>query len=145
MNAIDTNVWLYRYDTRDPAKQAVAKQLIDQVRPLMLLWQVGCEFIAASRKLAAVGFTEQHAWAALAQMQSIVQAVILPDPQLWGETQTLQGLYSLSFWDSLLVAACLRVNLRTLYTEDMGAPRTIQGLSLVNPFLAGAGWASGNS
>lgn len=57
MNAIDTNVWLYGQDTRDPQKQAIAQQLIATTRPLALPWQVGCEFIAASRKLAAVGFT----------------------------------------------------------------------------------------
>jgi hypothetical protein len=51
MNAVDTNVWLYSHDTRDPRKQALAQQLIASTRPLALPWQVGCEFIAASRKL----------------------------------------------------------------------------------------------
>jgi predicted nucleic acid-binding protein len=58
MNVLDTNVWLYSQDTRDPHKQALAQQLIATVRPLALPWQVGCEFVAASRKLASAGFTE---------------------------------------------------------------------------------------
>ncbi len=61
MNAIDTNIWLYTHDTRDPHKQAIAQQLVATTRPLALLWQVGCEFIAASRKLAPLGFTEDQA------------------------------------------------------------------------------------
>ncbi len=65
MNAIDTNIWIYRYDARDPKKHSVAKNLISTVRPLALPWQVGCEFIAASRKLAHLGFDEAKAWAAL--------------------------------------------------------------------------------
>ncbi len=134
MNAIDTNVWLYSHDARDPRKQALAQQLIATVRPLVLPWQVGCEFIAASRKLAAVGFTEAHAWAALATMRILADALLLPVPELWPETQALQGRYSLSFWDALLSAACLRGGVKVLYTEDMGAPRDIDGLSLVNPF-----------
>jgi predicted nucleic acid-binding protein len=131
MNAIDTNVWLYSHDSRDRVKQALAQSLIASARPLALPWQVGCEFIAASRKLAAVGFTEQQAWTTLA-----ADLVLLPVVDLWVDAQSLQARYSLSFWDALLVAACLREGVTILYTEDMGSPRNIDGLSLVNPFVA---------
>ena len=139
MNALDTNIWLYSHDTRDPGKQSLAQRLIATSRPLVLPWQVGCEFVAASRKLAAAGFTEAQAWAALAAMQALVDDILLPVPDLWPETQALQGRRSLSFWDALLVSTCLRGGVRTLYTEDMGAPRTIDHLSLVNPFLGSSG------
>jgi predicted nucleic acid-binding protein len=135
MNALDTNGWLYSHDTRDPRKQALAQQLIATTRPLALPWQVGCEFVAASRKLAAAGFTEAHAWAALAAMRALADVILLPVPDLWPETQALQSRYSLSFWDALLVSICLRGGVQVLYTEDIGAPRTIDSLSLVNPFL----------
>jgi predicted nucleic acid-binding protein len=136
MNALDTNVWLYSHDTRDPVKQACAQRLIATTRPLALPWQVGCEFVAASRKLAAVGFTEAQAWAALAAMRALADVILLPVPDLWSESQALQQRFSLSFWDSLLVAACLRGGVQILYTEDMGSPRSIDNLSLVNPFTA---------
>ncbi len=135
MNAIDTNVWLYSQDTRDLRKQQLAQQLVAAVRPLALPWQVGCEFVAASRKLAATGFTETQAWAALTAMRGFVDVILLPVPDLWPDTQALQARYSLSVWDALLVGACLRDGVQILYTEDMGAPRTIDRLSLVNPFL----------
>jgi predicted nucleic acid-binding protein len=118
-----------------PLKQGIAQQLIAATRPLALPWQVGCEFVAASRKLAAVGFTESQAWAALAVMVKLADTILLPVPDVWPETQALQGRYSLSFWDALLVGICLREGVKTLYTEDMEAPRTINGFSLVNPFL----------
>jgi predicted nucleic acid-binding protein len=135
MNVIDTNIWIYRHDTRDPQKHLVAKKLISTIRPLALPWQVGCEFIAATRKLAPLGFDEVDAWAALADMQSIVTAVVLPIPQLWPDAQSLKTRHTLSFWDALLVAACIHEGVQVLYTEDMGAPRQIDSLSLVNPFL----------
>lgn len=135
MNAIETNVWLYSHDTRDPGKQSIAQQLIASTRPLALPWQVGCEFMAASRKLASVGFTEVQAWAALADMQVLADVVLLPVPDLWLQAQSLQGRYSLSFWDALLVASCLHAGVAKLYTEDMGSPRNIDGLALVSPFL----------
>ena len=135
MNAIDTNLWLYSHDTRDPRKQSLAQQLIASVRPLALPWQVGCEFISASRKLAVVGFTQSPAWASLTTIQALADVILLPVPDLWQAAQTLQARHTLSFWDSLLVAICLRNGVNVLYTEDMGAPRDIDGLSLVNPFL----------
>mgnify|MGYP001423461883 CR=1 FL=1 len=135
MNAIDTNVWLYSHDTRDPRKQGIAQQLIAAVRPLALPWQVGCEFVAAARKLAPAGFTEAQAWRALTAMRTLADAILLPVPDLWPQTQALQVRHSLSFWDALLAAACLHGGVQTLDTEDMGAPRAIDRLSLVNPFL----------
>jgi predicted nucleic acid-binding protein len=134
MNVIDTNIWIYRHDTREPHKQLVAANLISTLRPLVLPWQVGCEFIAASRKLAPLGFDEAMAWAALMDMQAIAIPLI-PTPQLWSDAQSLQARHVLSFWDALLVAACIHGGVTVLYTEDMGAPRRIDGLELVNPFL----------
>jgi predicted nucleic acid-binding protein len=64
-------------------------------------------------------------------MQTLADVILLPVPDLWSETQALQGRYSLSFWDALLAATCLRNGVQILYTEDMGAPRTIDTLSLV--------------
>ena len=135
MNVLDTNIWLYSHDTRDVHKQAIAQQLIATIRPLALPWQVGCEFVAASRKLASVGFTETQAWSALTAMRAMADVILLPVPDLWTEAQALQGRFSLSFWDALLVAACRHDGVTILYTEDIGAPRTIDGLSLINPFI----------
>jgi predicted nucleic acid-binding protein len=138
MNVIDTNIWIYRHDTRDPQKRLVAKNLISTVRPLALPWQVGCEFIAASRNLVPLGFDEAKAWTALASMSGMASVVLLPNPQLWADARSLQSRHSLSFWDALLVAACINGGVQSLFTEDMGAPRQIDGLSLVNPFLTRA-------
>jgi predicted nucleic acid-binding protein len=135
MNAFDTNIWIYARDTRQPRKQAIAQHLVATERPFVLLWQVGCEFISASRKLAAIGFTEDKAWLALTDMQNMAGQVALPSLQVWTDAQDLQRRHTLSFWDALLVAACVRAGVRTLYTENLGAPRGIDGVSLVNPFL----------
>jgi predicted nucleic acid-binding protein len=134
MNAHDTNIWIYTHDNRDPAKQLKAQQVIAGTRPFALLWQVGCEFLAASRKLQPLGFTEDQAWQALTAMQAAAALTLFPDASVWAEARSLQTRYSLSFWDALLAAACIRGGVQILYTEDIGAPRTIDTLALVNPF-----------
>jgi predicted nucleic acid-binding protein len=139
MNAIDTNTWLYNHDPRDPGKQAVAQQVVATTRPLALPWQVGCEFIAGCRKLSSVRFTEDQAWDALDDMRSLSDVILLPVPDSWQEARVAQKAHMLSFWDALLVAVCIRNGVSVLYTEDMGSPRTIETLTLVNPFLLPAG------
>jgi len=57
MNAVDTNILIYIHDPRDPIKQEKAEHLVASLTDGVLLWQVACEFVAASRKLAAFGFT----------------------------------------------------------------------------------------
>ena len=45
--------------------------------------------------------------------------------------------YSLSHWDGMILGACQTANVTRLYTEDMGSPRTIDGIELSNPFVRG--------
>jgi predicted nucleic acid-binding protein len=51
MIAVDTNVLIYACDQADPRRQKIALDLISNARDGVLLWQVACEFLAASRKL----------------------------------------------------------------------------------------------
>jgi predicted nucleic acid-binding protein len=138
MNAADTNVWVYFHDKRDPRKQAAAQTLVASLTRLILPWQVGCEFLAASRKLEPFGFTNDLAWQALEAMQRTAARVALPDPVDWVVARDMQRSDMLSFWDALLLATCVRHGVTTLYTEDFGSPRTIRGVKIVNPFATPA-------
>ncbi len=51
MIAVDTNVLLYVHDPRDVTKQVTASNLLQSLTDGVLLWQVACECLAASRKL----------------------------------------------------------------------------------------------
>ena len=62
MTALDTNVLIYACDKSDPRRQQIALELLATVTDGVLLWQVACEFVAASRKLNDRGFTPIDAW-----------------------------------------------------------------------------------
>ena len=62
MTALDTNVLIYACDKSDPRRQQIALELIATVTDGVLLWQVACEFVAASRMLNDRGFTPIDAW-----------------------------------------------------------------------------------
>lgn len=134
MIALDTNIWIYSHDTRYSEKQRQSQELIRSADPLVLLWQVGCEFIAASRKLEPFGFSQEDAWTALVDMCEMADAVFMPEPELWPDARSLQQRFGLSFWDALIVAACQRAGVRTSYSEDFANSRTLDGLAVINPY-----------
>ena len=134
MYAIDTNIWIYCHDNRDQRKQIIAQKLVADTSPIALPWQVGCEFLAACRKLSGAGFQEEQAWQSLEAMQQMVHTVILPTTSVWTLTRMLKGRHSLSVWDALLAAACLDASVKTLFTEDLGDNSDIEGMLIVNPF-----------
>lgn len=61
MIAVDTNVLIYACDQADPRRQKIAIDLATSSPDGVLLWQVACEFLSASRKLNKQGFTATHA------------------------------------------------------------------------------------
>jgi predicted nucleic acid-binding protein len=126
MNAVDTNVLLYVHDPSDAVKQAKADALVASLAPAVLIWQVACEYIAASRKLAPHGFRQEDAWT---QLKRIVINWPLVRPE-WSHLKT----HSLSFWDGLIIAAALESGVTTLYSEDFSGIGPIPGLMIVNPF-----------
>ena len=78
MNAVDTNVLFYARDDREPTKQAAAVSLIRSLTDGVLLWQVACEYLAASRKLERLGYSSAHAWQDIRDLQR-VWTTILPN------------------------------------------------------------------
>lgn len=57
----DTNVLICAADQRDRSKQDRALKLLRESADAVLLWQVACEFLAATRKPAAQGLTNEEA------------------------------------------------------------------------------------
>lgn len=135
MNAVDTNVLLYVHDPRDVRKQTMAGQLVQSLveGDGALLWQVACEYLSASRKLEPFGYSREKAWQDIRDLRSAWTSVV-PSWDVLGSAERLMTRFSLSFWDALIVAACLDGKIARLYTEDMDAYPTIDGLELVNPF-----------
>lgn len=133
MNAVDTNVLIYVHDNRNPSKQATAEALVRTLPDAVLLWQVACEYIAASRKLEPFGYSRERAW------RDINKLLVLWHPQLptWDTLRRAEELmrrYSLSSWDALIVAACLEGGITHLYSEDFDASARAEGLEVINPF-----------
>jgi len=133
MNAVDTNVLIYVHDPRDPVKQAAADSLVQSLLNGILLWQVACEFISASTKLEPFGFDRAKAWQEIRRLRQL-WTTKLPKWTVLKKAEDLLGKYSLSFWDAMIIAACIEAGVACLYSEDFDSYSNIEGLSLINPF-----------
>ena len=133
MNAVDTNVLIYAHDSRDPQKRSTAAALIQSQVDGVLLWQVACEYLSASRKLESQGYSLQQAWRDIHDLRS-VWTTILPTWSVLDRAENLMASFSLSFWDALILAACLEGGVERIYTKDFDAYPTVNGLKVINPF-----------
>lgn len=132
MNAVDTNILIYVNDPRDPVKQEIVASLVSTLTDGVLLWQVACEYLAASRKLEPLGYDRTQAYQYIRDLQQVWYTA-LPTWVVIDRAENLMNRFSLSHWDSMIVAACLEANVQTLHTEDFGYSN-IDGLGIVNPF-----------
>ena len=133
MNALDTNVLIYAHDPRDPRKQTIAISLIESLPETALLWQVACEYVSVSKKLEPFGYSRDQAWHDIRELR-LVWEPVLPSWEVADRAHGLLDRYSLSYWDAMIVAACLEAGAKRFYSEESFGSDAIDGLEIVNPF-----------
>ncbi len=137
MNAVDTNIFVYSLDRHEPAKQLKAQQLLQRlqsaVEPTVLLWQVLAELVQQLRRWEDQGKLTHAEFLQHVQTMRQLFPLALPTAAVLDCALDLSERYSLSHWDSMVLGACSDAGIGTLYTEDMGAPRAIDGIQLINP------------
>ena len=138
MNAVDTNVLIYRLDRHEPTKQAKARELLrrlsSEATPSILLWQVLGELMRHLRYWQDQGEITRETLLRYVRAFRKLFPLVLPTSRAADHALDLTGRYTLSHWDSMLLGACKDANVTTLYTEDIGAPTTFDGIQLINPF-----------
>jgi predicted nucleic acid-binding protein len=138
MNAIDTNVFAYAFDPAAPAKQARARKLLHDfvLKPheTVILWQVAVEFLACLRKAEKKSLlTEEQVQVSFREVLQLFP-LALPSAKVFERGFVLHKRFSLSHWDSLLIAACQDANVIHLYSEDMQHGADYDGVKIINPF-----------
>jgi predicted nucleic acid-binding protein len=133
---IDTNIWLYAFISGpDAAKSNLARQLLrDSEEALVVSSQVINEVCVNLLKKAHVPEVE---------IQDLVRSfyrkypVVLLDQAVQVGASELRGRFSLSFWDSLILAAAVHCGATVLYSEDLQAGLEVDGhLTIRNPFAS---------
>jgi predicted nucleic acid-binding protein len=138
MNAVDTNVFIYALDSDAPDKQAKAQKLLDDLvaagNSTVVPWQVVGEVLNNLRRSESAGRIPG------AEVEPRFRAffgmfpLVLPSAGLFTHYFDMRSRYSLSHWDTMLLAACKEAGVTKLYSEDMAAGMDYDGVVIVNPF-----------
>ena len=138
MNAIDTNVLVYWADADGGDKRTIANDLLKRLpqepQPTVLIWQVAVEFLNCMRRFERSGKLARDETLGLLDRLENTFEYALPTIPVIHTALDLCTRYSLSHWDSLLVAACIEAGVTTLYREDMQDGADYDGVRIVNPF-----------
>lgn len=133
---LDTNVFVYLYDSDQPDKQAQARALVERYGlsdAIVISTQVLQEFyVNVTRKFARQLSDEQVLLATrtLARLRVVKVSV-----EMIFSAIHLARQFRLSFWDSLILEAALESQCSLLLTEDLQHGQRIGSLTVENPFL----------
>jgi len=134
---LDTNVFVYAFDRRAPAKVRRATQLIRRAaatRKGIVSYQVVQEFFNVALRRFMQPMTVAEAEQYLATVFRPLMAVH-SSQSLYAEALRLSERHRLSWYDSLILAAAIEGQCSVLYSEDFQHGQRFETLQVENPFL----------
>lgn len=135
---LDTNVLVYLFDRRDARRRAVAEKLLAHALEHdsgVISFQVVQETLNVVTRKISPALSAQDADSMLRSLLVPLWRV-MPSAALYARGLGLQEECSLSFYDSLIVAAALEAGCKRLLSEDLQHGQRIEGLRIENPFRA---------
>ncbi|MCZ2390794.1 MAG: PIN domain-containing protein [Acidobacteria bacterium] len=130
---IDTNIFVYAIDKRDPVKNARAREILTRTVESHLpvvSTQVAQEFyVVATTKLNADRMIVKGVVHNFRNME-----VVNNDLELIEQAIDIVAISQLSFWDSLIVAAAEKANCEYILSKDLSSGGIYRGVTVLNPF-----------
>src|SRR6266699_429181 len=133
---IDTNIFVYSVLPGEAQKRVHALDLIDRAISTgkgVISYQVAREFLNAAIRHFAQSMSIAECEEYLSTVFRTLVAVH-SSQSLYIHALNLTRRHSLSWYDSLIVAAALEAICRILYTEDLQHGQKFSDLCVVNPF-----------
>ena len=134
---LDTNLFVYTFDAKAPAKAKKAAQLIRRAADIgegIISYQVVQEFFnVALRRFAQpmrVAEAEQYLITVLRPLLAVHSS-----PAIYFEALRIAEKHRMSWYDSLIIAAALEGQCEKLYSEDFQHGQKIEALRIENPFV----------
>jgi predicted nucleic acid-binding protein len=134
---VDANLFIYSINPAQPAKRELAATLIQR------LWmeQSGRTSIQAMNELYAVTTRKLRHVVLPERVSTLLDQLLLWNPQpldsaVFQRARDIELRHKLNWWDCLIVAAARLQHCSVLYSEDLQHGATIDGVKIVNPFVA---------
>jgi len=133
---IDTNVFVYSFDDRQPAKKERSIALIQEGLKTgmgIISTQVIQEFLNVATQKFAVPIKPEDSKVYLRLVMNPL-CQVYPNLSLYETCLDLQTETRYSFSDSLIIAAAIQGGCNLLYSEDLQDGQEIHGTMIVNPY-----------
>jgi predicted nucleic acid-binding protein len=133
---IDTNVFVYSFDDRQPQKKEKALALIREALRTsmgMISTQVIQEFLNVATQKFAVPMKIEGAKEYLRLVLNPL-CQVYPNMALYESCLELQEETKYSFYDAMILAAAVQGGCASLYSEDLQDGQEIRGVTVANPF-----------
>jgi len=137
LSFIDTNILVYAYDIFTLKKHELACDLINGLQ----LNKTGCSSIQVMQEFH-VTVTQKIKW----PMTIDQSLAILLDLSNWKihflgcddvfSAIEIQQQYKLSHWSAMIIHSARACGCKVVYSEDLNQDQEIEGIKIVNPFLA---------
>jgi predicted nucleic acid-binding protein len=134
---LDTNIFIYSYDQRQPVKQSIADNLIRGLAisgEAVISYQVVHEFFNWALVKGPVKMPQDEAQRYLTVTFRPMQ-IVASSLALLSDAIHVQDRYRLSWYDSLIVSAARQGGCSTLYSEDLQHGQVFGTVTVQNPFL----------
>jgi predicted nucleic acid-binding protein len=131
---LDTNVLIYANDSRDPAKQSRAIEVVTECmreRTGVVSTQVLQEYAVVA--LQKLNQDPDIVLRQLLLMESI--EVVQITPELVRRGLEIQSRYRISYWDGAIIAAAEHANSNLALSEDLAAGELYGTVRVQNPFV----------
>lgn len=132
---IDTNLWVYRLDHREPEKSAFIKRWLREQASqfdIVVSTQVLIELRSVVTRKLKPALSRQNTQAALEALAGF--EVVSANANLVLDAHELAATEKLSWFDALIVEAAIRANCARLYSEDLDHGRRFGEMAVLNPF-----------
>ena len=135
MIALDTNVFIYYFQSADERKYEIARAIIAQaLEPgaASISYQVVQETLNVLTTKISPAASETDVDR---MMESVLLPLwrVMPSQRLYARTLELRRRYQLPYYDALVVPGALEAGCTRLLTEDLQHGQVIDGLTIENP------------
>lgn len=133
---VDTNLWVHRFDRRDPAKRVFVRGWLRRLaaqHEIVISTQVLIELRSVLTRKLQPALSAADTRAALHALATF--DVVATHANLVLDAHELADREQLAWFDALIVEAALRSRCDCLCSEDFSDGRRIEQLLIRNPFL----------
>ncbi len=131
---VDTNIFVYAYDSSSGEKHVKSKKLLN------VLWRekTGVVSVQVLQELATTLTKKIPKTLPFDEVIEIISDLshwqtISTDGALVIESLKIAARYKISTWDGLIIAAANRGNCKCIYSEDLNSGQKYSGVEIVNP------------